>query len=158
MKQYIISVAAAAVISAVMNMLAPAKWSKYISVAAGLCVAVCIGRPILTLMHTDLFEHVKFESARVKDDGYSQIYSEIRKGLSERIARDSEARLKNEFGRSCSAEVSVSVNEAGQIMGVDRITVYGERIDAAAIGRLRDIYGAREVIYGGAEKNIEKPE
>ncbi len=158
MKQYIISVAAAAVISAVMNMLAPAKWSKYISIVTGLCVAVCIGRPILALMHSDLLENIKLNSEYTKREGYSQLYAEVRRGLEERIEQDTAVRLKNEFGRECTAEAEISVNGSGQITGVNKITVYGEKIDAAAIGRLRDIYGAGEVVYGGYKKNTQKPE
>ena len=44
------------------------------------------------------------------------------------------------------------MTDNGEVSGVKSIYVYGDRIDAVIIGRLREMYGAEEVKYVGLEK------
>ncbi len=144
-RAYIVIIAAAAVMSAAVNMLSPEKWQKYISVVTGLVMALCIGRPIFAMLNTDIFEGIKYETKQNEADGQTRFATEVKKELEHRIAEDVKNRLKREFGAECDAEADVSVNSAGQISGVNSITVYGGGIDNAAIGRLREVYGAKSV-------------
>lgn len=158
MKAYIISIAVSTVISAVVAMITPEKWSKYVSIVTGLVVTVCIAQPIINLVHTDVFEGFTYKAAHSRSEGEKVLYSQIKEELEKRIADDAKQRLKTEFGKTCEAQVGVTMTENGEVAGVKTIFIYGDKIDAVAIGRLREVYGAEEVQYIGHKKTLKKPE
>lgn len=152
MKAYIISIAGAAVLSAIVNMLSPEKWNKYIGIVTGLVITLAIGSPILSMMHTDVFSGFGFTDDGLSTIGTEQFYYEIRSELERRVENDVRSRMMTEFGTECTAEAEAQMSPDGQITGIGRITIYGEHLDNAAIGRLREVYGAAEVIIGGDKK------
>ena len=154
MRTYIISVAAAAVIAAVVNMIAPEKWAKYVGMATGLVVVMCIAQPVFTLFHENVFEGFSWET-QVSD---ALLRSEIKAELKRRVEEDAAARLKSEFNRDCIVEAEIAVNDAGEIEGVESMKVYGKNIDNTVLARLREVYGVSEVTYEGYRENIKKPE
>lgn len=158
MKAYIISIAVATVISAVVSMITPEKWSKYVSVVTGLVVTVCIAQPIMSLVHADVFEEFTYSAARNRSEGEKVLYEKIKTELEKRIADDAKQRLKTEFGKTCEAQAGVTMTENGEVAGVKIINIYGDKIDAVAIGRLREVYGAEEVKYIGHKKTAQKSE
>lgn len=158
MKGYIISIAGAAVLSAVVGMLSPDKWNKYIGIVTGLVITLSIGRPILSIMHTDVFGGFSFNDTAISSEGKELFYAELKSELERRIENDVRNRMMTEFGTECSADVEAEMNTDGQITGIGRITVYGAHLDNAAIGRLREVYGAAEVVIGGDQKLSQKTE
>ena len=158
MRTYIISVAAATVISAIVTMLSPRRWEKYISVVTGLVVTVCIASPIITLTRSDIFAGWSESYSSPATGGDSLLREEIKKEPEKRLSEDASARLKSEFGLRSQAMVSVRVGKDNAIEGVSSIKIYGQKPDAVVIGRLYEVYDAGEVKYAGTEKTIEKPE
>lgn len=157
-KSYILSVAVTAVISSIISMLSPAKWSKYVGMITGLAVVICIGQPVFSLLNEDLFKNIQLQTEVIQTNGNDILNQEIKKELAKKVEEDIINRLKNEFALTVSVEADIAVNMAGEIEGVRKITVFGDKPDAAAVGRIRDIYGVREVVYGGNKKNIKKTE
>ncbi len=158
MKAYIISVAVATVISAIVTMLSPGRWEKYVGVVTGLVVTVCIANPIITLTRSDIFEGWEYSYTSHTTGGDSLLRAEIKKELENRLSNDVSARLKSEFGLESYAVVSVKTNKDGAVEGVMGIKIYGQKPDAVAIGRLYEVYDAQEVKYVGAEKTLKKSE
>ena len=158
MKSYIISIAVSTVISAVVTMITPEKWSKYVSIVTGLVVTVCIAQPIISLMHADVFEGFSYNTSLTNTEGQKVLYKEIKAELEKRISEDVRTRLESEFGKCCTSQAEVKITQTGEVSGVKKIIVYGDKIDAVAIGRLRDVYGAEEVKYIGPEKTLKKSE
>lgn len=158
MKTYIMSIAVTTVISAVITMLTPEKWSKYVGVVTGLVVTVCIAQPIISLMNADVFAGFSYNVQYSKNEGEKVLYAQIREELEKRICVDVENRINTEFGKTCEAETQVMMSNTGEVAGVKSIFVYGDRIDAVVIGRLRDVYGAEEVKYIGHKKTAQKSE
>lgn len=157
-KSYILSVAVTAVISSIISMLSPAKWSKYVGMITGLAVVICIGQPVFSLLNEDLFKNIQLQTEVIQTNGNDILNQEIKKELAKKVEEDIINRLKNEFALTVSVEADIAVNMAGEIEGIRKITVFGDKPDAAAVGRIRDIYGVREVVYGGNKKNIKKTE
>lgn len=157
-KSYILSVAVTAVISSIISMLSPAKWSKYVGMITGLAVVICIGQPVFSLLNEDLFKNIQLQTEVIQTNGNNILNQEIKKELAKKVEEDIINRLKNEFALTVSVEADIAVNMAGEIEGIRKITVFGDKPDAAAVGRIRDIYGVREVVYGGNKKNIKKTE
>ncbi len=158
MKAYIISVAVSTVVCAVINMLTPEKWTKYVSVVTGLVVMVCIASPVMGLLNKDVFTEVSYTAKRTQSEGEAVLYGEIKKELEGRINRDVIARLKTDFMRDCQAVSEVAMTNTGEVTGVKSIYIYGDKIDAVIKGELREIYGAEEVLYIGTEKTASKSE
>ena len=77
MKTYIISIAVSTVIAAVVNMITPEKWSKYVGIVTGLVVTVCIAQPVISLMHADVFEGFSYNSTQNSDEGEKVLYTQI---------------------------------------------------------------------------------
>ena len=158
MRTYIISVAAATVISAIVTMLSPQRWEKYVGVVTGLVVTVCIASPIISLTRPGIFEGWS-ESYSVQTTGGDTILrEEIKKELEKRLSDDASARLKSEFGLNSHATVNVRLDKNNAVEGVGSIKIYGQKPDAVVIGRLYEVYSAGEVKYVGAEKTLEKSE
>lgn len=158
MKSYIISIAVSAIIAAVVNIISPEKWTKYTGIVTGLVVVLCIGRPLFELAGKDVFSGFSFESTVMSSDGEETFRREIRIRLEEQIEGDTKTRVQNEFGRDCAAEVKIGMDDNGVITGVDRIIIYGRGFDNVVTGRLREVYGAKEVVIGGSEKVSQKTE
>lgn len=158
MKAYIISIAVSTVISAAVTMITPEKWSKYVSIVTGLVVTVCIAQPIINLVNADVFEGFTYKAGHSRSEGEKVLYSQIKEELEKRIADDAKQRLETEFGKTCEAQAGVTMTENGEVAGVKTIFIYGDKIDAVVIGRLREVYGAEEVKYIGHKKTLKKPE
>ncbi len=153
MKSYIISIAAASVISAITSMIAPEKWSKYVGIVTGLVITLCIGRPILEIMKAEVFEGIKFEHSSVGSYSHEEYRKEVISELQDRIAADVKSRLKEEFNKECDVEVTLRLNARNEITGIEDFVISGESIDSAAVGRLREVYGVKYV-----KKNTGKSE
>ena len=159
MKAYIISIAAAAVISAAVSIITPEKWTKYVGVVTGLVIVLCIAQPVLELLKTNVFEGIEVQTQELNTDGNGLLLNEVKEELAARVGEDAAARLKTEFMLDCEAEADIEVNENGEIAGVKSITVYSKRgLETAAAARLKEVYGAAEVKYGGYNKKAEKTE
>lgn len=158
MRTYIISVAGAAVLSAVINMLSPERWGKYIGVLTGLVVAATIVRPILSLADKDFFSDIQIKTDVASETGMDVFYSELRAELENRVAGDIKERLLHEFGTDSEVSVEARAAKDGRISGIGRITVHGGRLDNAAAARLYDIYDAEEVIINEHKKVYKKTE
>lgn len=147
MRAYIISVASAAVLSAVINMLSPERWGKYIGVLTGLVVAAAIVRPVLSLVDGDILSDIQIKTDTAAEAGMDVFYSELRAEFEERVSGDIKERLLREFGTDCEVSVEARTADDGRILGIGSITVHGGHLDNAAAARLHDIYDAGEVIW-----------
>ena len=149
MGAYIIGIVGATVISAVISVLTPEKWDKYVGVVTGIVITLCIARPIISLMNDDVFTGVSDQNQTKITEGTEVFATEIKKEMQSKIAIDVKERLKTEFGKTCVARADVSVTPEGRVLGVEVISVRGDKIDAVAKSRLREIYGAGEIRYEG---------
>lgn len=158
MKSYIISIATATIVSAVISMVTPEKWTKYVGIVTGLVVTICVANPILHLMRSDIFEGFTYNEPAHTSHDNGAFYKEVKKELEKKLSEDIKTRLKSEFNRDCEVYTEVLMSEDGQFKGVDKIHIYGDRTDAVMIGRLYEVYDAEEVKYVGDKKVTQKQE
>lgn len=148
MKQYIITVIGATILSAMANILAPDKWRKYISVITGFIIISCIIAPISKLTDTDLF--AGFDNYYDGITDYEAVERDfITQQLHSKIAADIEKRFKDEFHEDIKASIKLSVNDKGEIERISHIKISGSDGDAKKTLRLCEIYGIKrdEVEY-----------
>lgn len=143
MKEYVLSIIGAAVLSSFAAMLSPEKQRKYIGVITGLVIISCIVSPISKLIGTELFggfEYIEDYEKYTYDMQKEMIIEE----LNESIGKDVSKRLSEEYKINAAAEVSVSVNENNEIDGINEIRIGGVRLTTAQKARLCEVYGIRE--------------
>ena len=149
MGAYILAIVGATVIAAIISVLTPDNWDKYVGIVTGIVITLCIARPVPGLMNKDIFADVTDIKTQNSVNGEMLFKEEVKKELESKIAMDVKEKLKTEFGRDCVARVEIGVTANGDVLAVDRISVRGDKIDAVAKSRLREIYGAREISYDG---------
>lgn len=149
MKAYLISIIVATLISAIINIITPEKWTKYVGVVTGIVVTVCIAQPIINIMRADVFGGISYTLKQSSNDGEKVLYSHIKEEMEKRISADVEARIKRDFGKECKAKTEITITENGEVKGVKAITISGDKIDNIVIGKLREVYAPKEVKYAG---------
>jgi len=143
MKEYLMSVIAAALLSGIASLLSPEKWRKYIGIVTGLVLLCSVVSPILRIEADELFvgfeiqDELSFENEEFR-------MKMIEEELSEKICRDVEERLRTEFGCETEAEVKIGINKEGKITGVEEISV-NSHISNAARERLKEVYGVEKI-------------
>ena len=148
MKEYIITVIGATVLSAMANILSPDSWRKYIGVITGFIIISCIISPVSKLTDTDLFSG--FDEFYEDRTDYKQVEREFVIGqLEQKIADDIEKRFKDEFNESVSVSLNLDVNENNEIERVSHIKIIGSDGALHKTERLCEIYGIKrdEVEY-----------
>ena len=133
-------------------MLTPENWKKYVGVVTGLVITLSIASPIIGIFGNDFLNGFSYTAKTNGEKGEAVLYNEIKTQLEERINSDAKSRLREDFAKNCSVRTTVKMTDNGEVSGVKSIYVYGDRIDAVIIGRLREMYGAEEVKYVGLEK------
>lgn len=140
MKEYILSIIGAAVLSSFASILSPDRWRKYISVITGLVIISCIVSPLSKLSKTNPFNGFEYieNNEKYTIDMQREI---ILEEMSAEIGRDISKRLADEYGISVSAAAEITINESGKITGIKKIIIRGAKLTSAQKARLCEIYG-----------------
>lgn len=140
MREYILSVATAAVISALSEVLIPKSWQKYAGLLTGALLLLTLIKPLMTFRGINLPEFTVPEIAYTEYD----TSSEIKKALELNIEGDIKERLKTEFKTVVNADVRVSTDEDDNITGVLEIAL--DIKESPKIGaRLYEIYAPEKI-------------
>ena len=143
MKQYIITIIGATLLSAMANILSPDTWRKYISVITGFIIISCIISPISKLAKVDIFSG--FDDFYEDRTDYAAVERDIiLSRLKISICSDIEARFKKEFGENIEAEAELFLNENNEIERISHIIIKGSEKEYTKTNRLCEIYGINE--------------
>lgn len=143
MRQYIITIIGATLLSAMANILSPGTWRKYISVITGFIIISCIISPVSNLIGADIFSG--FEDFYEEKTDYEAVERNIiTDRLTQSVEEDIEERFDKEFGETVSAEAELRINGDGEIEGIDRIRISGSDGEYEKTRRLCEIYGINE--------------
>lgn len=145
MKQYLLTIIGATVLSAAAQILSPQTWQKYISFITGLVVIACIIAPVENLAHTKAFLFDYTEKNIIKNSISQQEL--VNEELSKRISNDIESRLLSEFNTVASARAVLQLDKDGKIEGVKEIHISGAPLNDRIIERLKDVYGTGKIYF-----------
>ena len=72
MKEYIITIIGATLLSAMAGIIAPEKWRSYVQVITGLVIISCIISPVTAIVKSDIFDgfdsvHVSYTNLRANE-------------------------------------------------------------------------------------------
>ena len=143
MRQYIITIIGATLLSAMANILSPGTWRKYISVITGFIIISCIISPVSNLIGVDIFSG--FEDFYEEKTDYEAVERNIiTDRLTQSVEEDIEERFDKEFGETVSAEAELRINGDGEIEDIDRRRISGSDGGYEKTRRLCEIYGINE--------------
>lgn len=142
MREYILSVASAAVISALSEVLIPKSWQKYASLLTGALLLLTLIKPLLQIRGIEL-PVLDIPSISYTEYDTSDM---VKTTLEDNIAADIKERIKTEFDTDINADVAVSTDENGAITGVLEIALdIKETPNIAA--RLSEIYAPQKITW-----------
>ncbi len=140
MKEYIITVATAAVIAALADILAPGQWSKYIRVVVGFLIMSVMIAPVAKFRHAEIL--FGGEEYTVSEE---PLLDKVTKQLRQSVEKDIEERILSEFGLEAKARVSIDTDGEGRIKGVRTIEISTWKNPEGLVGRLKEIYGCDKI-------------
>lgn len=140
MKEYIITVAVAAICAGVADILAPKEWSKYIRVIIGFLILSVIVAPVVKFKDGGILSYTG--TYNISDEPLKDKVSEE---LKVNIEKDIEERLKSEFGIDAEAIVEIEIDENHNIKGVEAIEIKTWKNPDGMLDRLKNIYGCEKI-------------
>lgn len=142
MKEYIVLIAVASVITAVAEILAPEKWRGYIRVVTGFLILAVLISPVKKIKNTDIF---------VPDDklemSETTVLDVVARELCRNVEKDIEERILSEFGKTATATCQIDLNEEHKIKGVKKITISIKKVPDGLLNRLKEIYGCENIEF-----------
>ena len=140
MKEYIITVAAAALVAALTDILSPEEWGKYIKIVVGFLILSIVLTPVAKLKNAELA--LPYYDSEITDE---PIRDKVTAQCEQNIADDIEERVKKEFGIECAAAVKLDLDENRNITGVKSILISVHKNPPKMVERIREIYGCSKV-------------
>lgn len=140
MKEYIITIAIAAVTASLADLLAPKEWEKYIRLIIGFLILSVIIAPIAKFKNAEIISPTS--SYEISDES---VKDEVSKQLRDNIEKDIEMRLSEEYNLSADVSVELGINENHSITGVHAIRVKTWKNPPGMIDRLKEIYGCDKI-------------
>ena len=148
MKEYIILVAVASVVSALVDILAPKEWRGYIRIVTGFLILAVLISPVSKMKNIEFFapeQNFQTEEIPTRD----LVAEELRKN----VERDIEDRIFAEFDKEAKAFVEIDVDEEHKIRGVLRIRVSLDNPPDGLRERLFEVYGCENIEFGFGKNN-----
>ena len=148
MREYIILIAGAAVLSVFGDIMSPAGWKKYIKIITGLVVISIIVAPIAKFKKVDLISNLEFDSnTQLEDYSNDWFTNEFEKV----VCDDIKERVANEYGRDCDVKVKINLNDENKIESIGKLEVYMDKPPYELKQKLSEMYGIAgdEVILHG---------
>ena len=140
MKEYIITVAVAAICAALSDILAPNEWSKYIRVMIGFLILSVIIAPVAKFKDVEIFSDTG--TYNISDEPLKNKISET---LKENIEKDIEDRISDEFGIEAKARVKLLFDENNNVKDVQAIEIKTWKNPDGMIERLQNVYGCEAI-------------
>lgn len=138
MREYIISIAGAALLSGIARILSPAGWEKYIKIITGLIIISVIAAPIGAFREVNIFSEFTLPESGIEEN--VQIKT-IGAELKAKVEEDINNRVWTEFSEEANSEVTIGINDKNEITGVLSITVKTNADESRLRKRLCEIYG-----------------
>lgn len=143
MNSYMITLISAAVLSALVTILSPEKWRKYINIISGIMIVSVIASPLLQYKEVRLF----VEETGISDiDRYAQQVA-VAEELKNRVQEDVLERIYNELKIKINAEVIIDVNENKEICGVREIKIWTQTHQKKIEKILKEVYSPKKITF-----------
>ena len=146
MREYIILVAMASIISAIVDILSPENWRKYIRIVTGFLILAVLISPVAKFKNIEIFNSQdSFQASEIPTRDL--VAAELQK----RVERDIEERILVEFKREATAIAELDIDSEHRIRGVKRIRLSLKKAPDGLRERLLEVYGCENIEFGTDE-------
>lgn len=146
MREYIILVAMASIISAIVDILSPENWRKYIRIVTGFLILAVLISPVAKFKNIEIFNSQEsFQASEIPTRDL--VVAELQK----RVERDIEERILVEFKREATAIAELDIDSEHRIRGVKRIRLSLKKAPDGLRERLLEVYGCENIEFGTDE-------
>ena len=140
MREYIILVAMASIISAIVDILSPENWRKYIRIVTGFLILAVLISPVAKFKNIEIFNSQEsFQASEIPTRDL--VVAELQK----RVERDIEERILVEFKREATAIAELDIDSEHRIRGVKRIRLSLKKAPDGLRERLLEVYGCENI-------------
>ncbi len=144
MKEYILTIIGATLLSVLADIVSPEQWRKYIQLLTGLVIVSCILTPAFKIADLDLFSGFELSDTTLEEG--ETLQKELGASeLEQRVAEDAKQRIASEFHCEAEVEAEVLTDEQMQITGVKRIRIHGKNLPEGIAARIKEVYGTKNV-------------
>lgn len=140
MKEYIITVAGAAVIAALADIIAPKEWDKYLRIIIGFLILSVLLAPVAKFRHVQILPVT--DNFEISDEPLKDSVSEE---LRRRVEKDIEDRISDEYGVDVTATAEIDVDDEHNIRGVRAIRIKSWQNPSGMLERIKNVYGCDKV-------------
>ncbi len=144
MKEYILTIIGATLLSVLADIVSPEQWRKYIQLLTGLVIVSCILTPAFKIADLDLFSGFELSDTTL-EEGETLQKELVASELEQRVAEDAKQRIASEFHCEAEVEAEVLTDEQMQITGVKRIRIHGKNLPEGIAARIKEVYGTKNV-------------
>ena len=152
MKEYLMNIAGAIIITVFAEVMLPDKWSKYVKIITGLIIISAIASPVKDKINFDIKAFFDEGEQYVKT-GEEYSAGLIKTELEKRINEDCAYRIMEEYKKDITVTTKVEINDKNEITGVLLMEIEGDELGSDALGRIYEIYAPKEVIVNGNKKS-----
>lgn len=144
MKEYILTIIGATLLSVLADIVSPEQWRKYIQLLTGLVIVSCILTPAFKIADLDLFSGFELSDTTL-EEGETLQKELVASELEQRVAEDAKQRIASEFHCEAEVEAEVLTDEQMQITGIKRIRIHGKNLPEGIAARIKEVYGTKNV-------------
>lgn len=145
MREYIFSIAAMAILSAVCDILLPKGWRAYVRTVTGLLLIMTIIRPIADIGGITFPESFAIPE-EITAYGDTAARDLVKAEAESRISQDIKERLAEELSVGTEVSVRLDTDFEGKITGVRSVIISGKGLTEEVRKRINEIYAPGEVI------------
>ncbi len=146
MREYIILVAMASIISALVDILSPENWRRYIRIVTGFLILAVLISPVAKFKNIEIFNpEQSFQASEIP--ARDLVVAELQKN----VERDIEERILVEFKREATAIAELDIDSEHRIRGVKRIRLSLKKAPEGLRERLLEVYGCENIEFGTSE-------
>ena len=148
MREYIILVAVASIISALVDIMSPKEWRGYIRIVTGFLILAVLISPVAKLKNIEIF--IPEESFSASEIPSRDLVAEE---LQKNVEKDIEDRILIEFKREAAAVAELDIDEEHRIRGVKSIKISLKKAPEGLRERLLEVYGCENIEFGTGKNN-----
>lgn len=143
MKEYFTLIISSAILAGIAECAAPHKWKKYLNAISGIMIASIILSPIPDFKNIDFFLNTTDNTISATEIQKNAVHSSLKK----RIDDDITNRIKENLSIEITAKSELSLNDNGEIDGIEEITVWATQKRTEIKNILEKVYSPTKISF-----------
>lgn len=143
MKEYFTMIISSAIFAGIAECAAPQKWKKYLNAISGIMIASIILSPIPDFKKIDFFAETTVNTLSAAEIQKKAVHSALKKKIDDDIVK----RIKENLHIDITVQSELSLNDNGEIEGIEEITVWTSRKKTEIKSILEKVYSPMKISF-----------